>query len=190
MYYENKKQFYIKQYGPAIAIIAVSLVLIISGIYLSLNSNTLPKEQQVAEGKNNPPIVNETVETDANKPVSFAESGKVKNINGLAVVVETEAGTIEINLIGIEQNKKYPNLSTKIEEELKGKDIKIGYDNEKLENNKIYGYIYLNDKLYNATLLENGYAELRTERTNINKLDQLAAAQMKARKNCAGIWAY
>lgn len=190
MYYENKKQFYIKQYGPAIAIIAVSLVLIMSGIYLSLNSNTAPKEQQIAEENINPPVVDETLETNSSTPISFEESGKVKSINGIAVVIETATGTMEINLIGIDQHRLYPNLSTKISEDLKDKDVKIGYDLEKIENNKIYGYIYLNDKLYNATLLENGLAELRAERTNINKLDELAAAQMKARKNCSGIWAY
>lgn len=192
MYYENKKQFYIKQYGPAAIIIVVSLVLILSGIYLSLNSNNTPKEEVASIDKPSTTTTTpaKTTETNASVVTDFAEQGKVTGINNLAVVVKTDTQTLEINLIGVKENIHYSELNKRLEEGLVGKDVKISYDTEKLVNDKIYGYVYLNNVLYNATILENGYAELRTERVNINKLDLLVAAQMKARKNCSGIWAY
>lgn len=188
MYYENKKVFYIKQYGPAALIIVISLVLIFSGIYLSLNGNTIPKEEVAVVVPKPNPVITKPVEHNASQITDFAETGKVTEINNLAVVIKAKSGTLEINLIGVQENKKYPGLSSKFKEELVGKDVKIAYDTEKVINNKIYGYIYLNDVLYNVQVLENGYAELKTERINVNKLDLLVAAQIKARKNYSGIW--
>ena len=51
MYYDNKSTFYIKQYGPAAFTIALSLVLVVGGlyIYLSSNKNNNPQDTLVAK---------------------------------------------------------------------------------------------------------------------------------------------
>jgi len=187
MYYENKKVFYLKQYGPAAIIIVVSIVLILSGIYLSLNSNGKPTEEVA---KRNEVVATKPVETNASAITDFAEKGRVTGINNLAVVVKTNSSTLEINLIGVKENVYYAELNKRLEEDLVGKEVKIEYDKEKIINNKIYGYLYLNNSLYNAVVLEKGYAELKAERVNVNKLDLLVKAQITARKNCSGLWAY
>ena len=88
------------------------------------------------------------------------------------------------------QNDKNTELPKTIANDLKGKTVTVDYDNVKTENGKVYGYIYVDGTLYNETLLAKGLAELRPERQNIDKLDLLVAAQIKARHNGLGIWKY
>lgn len=186
MYYENKRQFYIKQYGPVTLVVIISVILIISGIYLTLNPNNQPKLEQA---KNNKPK-EEVIETSSFTFTKLAEKGTVTGVNGIAVVVKTDDGTEEINLIGVKENSKYTDLSNKIKLDLVGKQVTIDYDEEKTIGGKIYGYIYVDNTLYNETLIANGYCELKAERVNINKLDVLVQAQILARNKMLGIWEY
>ena len=56
------------------------------------------------------------------------------------------------------------------------------------EKGKTYGYLYVDNTFYNEILLQEGLANLRAERNNINKLDVLAKAQISARNQGLGIW--
>ena len=58
-----------------------------------------------------------------------------------------------------------------MEKDLLNKNVKIEFDNSKLDKNKAYAYIYLSDELYNTQLLKEGCATLRVERKNIDKLE-------------------
>ena len=182
MYYNNKTQFYITQYGPAALVIVISVVLIITGIYLTLNSTSVP----VAEVPTKPS--EEVVETDAYEYTKLAEKGKVTGTNNLAVIVETENGKQEVNLIGVKLNSNYPKLAEKIKNDLVGKKVTVDYDVQKSINGKVYGYVYVDGALYNEKLIAEGYCELKAERTNVNKLDVLVQAQIAARNNTLGIW--
>ena len=51
MYYDNKSTFYIKQYGPAVFTIVVSLVLVLGGLYIYLSSNIY--ESHIPRRRNN-----------------------------------------------------------------------------------------------------------------------------------------
>ena len=53
MYYNNKSTFYIKQYGPAVFTIVISLVLVLGGLYIYLSSNRNNKPQDTLVAKNN-----------------------------------------------------------------------------------------------------------------------------------------
>lgn len=53
MYYDNKSTFYIKQYGPAVFTIVISLVLVLGGLYIYLSSNRNNKPQDTLVAKNN-----------------------------------------------------------------------------------------------------------------------------------------
>ena len=68
------------------------------------------------------------------------------------------------------------------------KKIKIEFDNSKLDKNQAYAYVYINDELYNTKLLKNGYAILRVERKNVDKLDLLLQAETEARRLAVGVW--
>lgn len=184
MYYENKRQFYIKQYGPAVLIVLISIILVISGIYLTLNSN---KINNVVVAKNDD---EKTVEVNSYTYTNLSENGTVIDIKDVTVIVKTKECTEEINLIGVRKNIKYPDLTNKMKIDLVGKEVTIDYDTQKLIDGKIYGYIFLDNKLYNETLIANGYCELKAERINVNKLDILVQAQILARNKMLGIWEY
>lgn len=171
MYYENKRTFYIKQYGPAVAMIMLSVVVIVVGLVIGLGGST-PKE-------NNAYVYSKQ-----------AITGTVKSVKGLTITLVSEGEEYFINMIGIEENKNNKDLSKTISNDLIGKTIIVDFDTVKSEKGKTYGYIYLDNTFYNEKLLENGLAELRAERNNINKLDVLLEAQIKARHEGKGIWSY
>ena len=175
MYYEDKKTFYIKQYGPAIAVIMISVAMIVTGLIIGFGPDRIAKAP---------------VENNSYTYSKDAITGTVKAVNGLEIVVVADGEEYLVNMIGIEENKKNINLSKTIEKDLIGKTVVVDFDTVKSENGKTYGYIYLNNTFYNETLLARGLAELRAERNNINKLDILVSAQINARHEGLGIWSY
>lgn len=202
MYYENKRSFYIKQYGPVVIVSVIALILIVVGVFVGVDSmngeNVVaekPKQQEQVKAVKS---VEETKETKNEEPVvidtnsyTYTESsieGKVAKVNGLTITVESNNKSYDINLIGIMENDKNNDLSATINKDLVGKTVTIDYDNVKTEDGKVYGYIYVDNTLYNKTLLQKGLAELRPERQNIDKLDILLAAQIEARHQGLGIW--
>lgn len=181
MYYENKRSFYIKQYGPTALIILASLILIVTGVivgFKAMNNNSVAKQP------------NNIIDSNAYTYTEQAITGTVTKVNGLTVTVNSDNKTYDINLIGIMQNDKHTELPKTIANDLKGKTVTVDYDNVKTEDGKVYGYIFIEGTLYNETLLAKGLAELRPERQNIDKLNILVAAQIKARHDGLGIWTY
>ena len=190
MYYENKRSFYIKQYGPVTLVIIAALALVVTGVFIgfrSMNESNVVAEQPQEIVQQQPEQI---VDTNSYTYTAEAITGNVTSVNGLTVTVNSNNNTYDINLIGIMQNDKNTELSKTIANDLKGKTVTVDYDNVKTEDGKVYGYIYVDGTLYNETLLAKGLAELRAERQNIDKLDVLLAAQIKARHEGLGIWQY
>lgn len=180
MYYENKRTFYLKQYGPAVILLFVALILIGTGIYIAVKPDS---NDEVANNNNN--------NTSNNYVLSDqAYEGKVVSTNGLSIKVEANGTTNEVYLIGIKQNKYNKDLGNQIAQDLVGKEVTVDFDSVKVEKGKTYAYIYVDGSLYNEDLLAQGVAELRPERQNINKLDILLAAELQAQHNSIGIWSY
>lgn len=182
MYYENKRTFYLKQYGPAVILLFVALILIGTGIYIAVK----PDSNEVANNNNNNTsnVVNNYILSDQ------AYEGKVVSTNGLSIKVEANGTTNEVYLIGIKENKYNKDLKNQISKDLVGKTVTVDFDSVKVEKGKTYAYIYVDESLYNENLLAQGVAELRPERQNINKLDVLLAAELQAQHNGIGIWSY
>lgn len=189
MYYENKRSFYIKQYGPVALVVVIALALIVTGTVIGLKS--MNNSNQVAEApKEDAPVASNDVVVEQNSFSQDAITGTVTKVSGTTVTVKENNSTYDVNLIGIATSDKNTTLPETIAKDLKGRTITVDFDNVKTEDGKIYGYVYLDGALYNAKLLANGEAELRTERQNINKLNVLVAAQIQARHNGLGIWKY
>lgn len=192
MYYESKSKFYIKQYGPAAIIITVSLLLISIGIFLGLKTvDSKDKAKVDTQVVIKPETTESSLPTELNSlsPFTRSKEYKVTSVSeNTTVIIEVSGKKYEINLIGVKPKKNSSTLQTKMIEDLKDKKITLEFDNVKEENNKIYGYIYLDNKFYNEQILFDGVGELKAERKNINKLDVLLAAEMVARRESKGIW--
>jgi hypothetical protein len=214
MYYDNKSAFYMKQYGPAIIVTVLSVALIGSGIYIYLKSDNINKSQthqeQVAsvasENKTeNKPVAEESNNLKVEKTVSTTKtvSDELNSLNILQkssiykVETITDAGSLiigngstkeEIYLIGVDFNNCNKDIIQKMRNDLSSKDVQIAFDAQKIENSKMYGYVYVDNTIYNEDLLKSGYAKLRVERNNINLLDKLLKAQLEAKNTSLGIW--
>lgn len=192
MYYENKRSFYIRQYGPPVIAIMISVVLIAGGLFIASRSleNDLNKEQ-IANLSKESVDISSSMPKELEKLKAFTKSKEYK-VTAISedggVVLETGKNEYyKINLIGIESSSN-KLLKEQMEADLLNKNIKIEFDNSKLDKNKAYAYIYLSDELYNTQILKNGYATLRVERKNVDKLDILLEAENEARRASVGIW--
>ena len=217
MYYDNKSSFYIRQYGPAVLILILSFLLIGSGIYIyiSSNKNTPNKEIIVAsdslkdENKTETSNVETpTAETDKKeevkedtslipadyenlKPLEKTENVKVTSVldSGKIKVTTSSSKVMEITLIGIDFSNAQTDIISKMKSDLEGKEIKLAFDNTKVDNLSIFAYIYIKDTLYNAKMLEKGYASLKEEKNNNTSLyTTLKQSQTYAKQTLAGIW--
>jgi len=191
MYYENKRSFYIRQYGPPVLAIVISMILIVGGLYIATITleNDLNKEQIANLSNDSSVDISNTMPNKLAKLNAFTKSEEYK-VHAISkdggIVIETSKNEYyKINLIGIENSK---SLKGKMEEDLKNKKISIEFDNSKLEKNKAYAYVYINNSLYNKELLKSGYATLRVERNNVDKLDILLQAETQARDAKIGVW--
>ncbi len=217
MYYDNKSSFYIRQYGPAILVLLLSFALIGSGIYIYISSNkntpnkevilasdNLKDEQQIENVENNtnnevevevkdePQKDNSIIPADYEnlKLLEKTDSVKVQAIldNGNIKVITSNSKEINVTLIGINFSNTIPDIISKMKSDLEGKNIKLAFDNVKVDNLTVFAYIYINDKLYNETILENGYAALKEEKTNTSLYNNLKQSQAYAKQTLAGIW--
>lgn len=252
MYYDNKSTFYIKQYGPAVCVIVISLVLVLSGLYIYLSSNKSNKPQDTLVAKNNTEqqvladenlnnknitqtnnlqdvkedvtskedtssnenkletkedtevVTNNTTATDLNQvKISTVLTAEIKKINKLEklndvtvlginddmdLVITISDQNYKVDLIGIDYKKSPSNIKNTINTDLSNKKVTLVFDNVKIQDSKLYAYVYINDNLYNENLLKNGLATLKVEKANTSLLTDLVSAQKYAKENKVGIW--
>ncbi len=195
MYYENKRSFYIRQYGPPVIAILISIVLIAGGLFVATKSleNDLNKEQIASLVKEDSSVDISSVMPKSLESLSAFTKSKEYKVQAISddggIVIETsENEYYKLNLIGVENSAKDNSLKEKMEKDLVNKKIVIEFDNSKLDKNKAYAYVYLNNELYNKDILKNGYATLRIERKNVDKLDILLQAEKEARNTKVGVW--
>lgn len=203
MYYNNKTTFYVRQYGPMILIVLLSVLFIGSGVLIYLNNSALnkaPEENIVAS--NNLEEVTTTVEQSvkADKSLLPAElesldvlekSSKVELIEVNAskqLVLSAKSKKFAVELIGVDFSNTSKEVMNEIYQELLSADLEIAFDKVKNDKKIAYTYIYKDGTLYNEKLLEEGKAILKNEKENISLIDTLKAAQAYAKQTRAGIW--
>ena len=72
---------------------------------------------------------------------------------------------------------------------LEGKTVGIEFDvQERDQYGRLLGYVYINGKMFNKTLLEEGYAKLATYPPNTKYVDEFTKLQTKAREQQKGFW--
>ncbi|WP_203363829.1 thermonuclease family protein [Bacillus sp. REN10] len=82
-----------------------------------------------------------------------------------------------------------PEASKFTKDSLLNKNIKLELGVQTRDKyGRILAYVYLNDKMFNQTLLEKGLARLAVYPPNTQYLDQLKKAEDTAKKKKLGIW--
>lgn len=220
MYYDNKSTFYIKQYGPKILVIMISILLVISSVYIflaSTSNNKLPQNIvadenindaviEIADNSTLKEVIEETdnLKNEENVEISTTISKRLAQLEPLVksdvalvkkvtdnntVIINIDDKNLEINLIGVDFSRSNSELNSILKNDLEGKEVRIAFDKTKVKDMKLYGYIYLEETFYNASIIEKGQAIVKVESTNTSLLDSLISAQTKAKLNKAGIWA-
>lgn len=116
MYYDNKSTFYIKQYGPAAFTIALSLVLVVGGlyIYLSSNKNNNPQDTLVAK--------NDTQSEQQVEQSNSLQDVKEDNVSNSTPNVVEEKKDVNIN---INQNVSNTTNASEVKSSVNINDVKI-----------------------------------------------------------------
>ncbi|MDO4282800.1 MAG: hypothetical protein Q4D02_04110 [Clostridia bacterium] len=205
MYYDNKSSFYIRQYGPKVLVIVLIVLIASTGLYIYMASRKTPTvdvtqqtiAQQGSTTSQEEQKVDENVaslELPANleklKPLETA-TVKIASIenNGEIVVISGET-RFKAKLIGLDFNTVEPDTIYQMGQDIANRQVEIAFDNIKCTNDTANIYIYLNDELYNAKLLEQGKLKLNSNDINKLLLKELTESQAYAKQTRAGIWEY
>lgn len=206
MYYDNKSSFYIRQYGPKVLCIVLVLVIAGTGLYIymsnrlntptvdvtkqtiaSQGSSTSQEEQKVDENVASLELPNKL---ESLKPLEkrTVKISSVEN-NGELIVIDGDT-RFTANLIGLDFNTVEPDTIYQMGQDIANRQVQIAFDNTKCTGDKANIYVYLNDELYNAKLLEQGKIKLKTNDINKLLLKDLTESQAYAKQTRAGVWEY
>lgn len=206
MYYDNKSSFYIRQYGPKVLCIVLVLVIAGTGLYIymsnrtktptvdvtkqtiaSQGSSTSQEEQKVDENVASLELPNKL---ESLKPLE-KRTVKVSSVenNGELIIIDGDT-RFTANLIGLDFNTVEPDTIYQMGQDIANRQVQIAFDNTKCTGDKANVYIYLNDELYNAKLLEQGKIKLKANDINKLLLKDLTESQAYAKQTRAGVWEY
>lgn len=173
MYYDNKSTFYIKQYGPAVFTIVISLVLVLGGLYIYLSSNRNNKPQDTLVAKNSTQDVqlveqnNNIEQTNSLQEVELNEEEEVKQEETKQAETNNESNANEANIININDIDITKVLSSELRalnKLEKSKEVTVlGID----DNKNII--LNISDKNYKASLIGVDYKKSKSDiRDKIN----------------------
>lgn len=207
MYYDSKSSFYVKQYGPKVFIIVFSLLLVSAGLYIYMRNNkTTPnidvaiqqEKTQKSEPVSSPEEKKEDTTTSTILPENLnnlkaleRKTVKIASIeaNGNVIVIDGET-KFEATLIGLDFDTVQPDTIYTMGQDIQGRQVEISFDNTKNDDKVAYIYIYKENELYNAKLLENGKLKLKVNDAHTLLLNDLTESQAFAKQTRAGVWEY
>ena len=122
-------------------------------------------------------------------------------VDGDTIVVDMDGVKEKIRLIGIDtpesvhpdpdRNVEYGEIASGFtEDQLEGKAVALEFDvQERDKYGRVLAYVYLDGKMFNETLLEQGHAMVSTYPPNIKYVDRFTELQTQAREAKLGLWA-
>ena len=76
-----------------------------------------------------------------------------------------------------------------MEKDLLNQNVKLAFDNERIIEDKIFAYVYVNNStLYNEKIIESGLAKINKQAKNLTYQNDLIQAQAYAKQLAKGIW--
>ncbi|MGV2929292.1 thermonuclease family protein [Macrococcus capreoli] len=177
-------------------LLCIPIILVIIGIiYVNVDdtnySNILDKtvnslEKKTSSTKEYVPFQRKKIEIYVNRVVdgdTFISNHRTYRLI-LVDTPETKHPRMGVQPYGIE-------ASNYTKKKLEHRKINIEYDIQKTDR---YGrdlvYVWSDNKLYNADLVENGYARVLTVAPNTRYLDKLKILEIQARRENKGLWKY
>lgn len=144
--------------------------------------------------------------TDSPAAVSLDEqSGEdtylvTRVVDGDTIIVDIDGVEERVRFIGIDtpesvhpdadRNVEYGKVASEFTRgQLEGKTVTLEYDvQERDQYGRILAYVYLDGKMFNKTLLEEGHAKVATYPPNVKYVDDFTALQEEARNEKKGVW--
>lgn len=145
----------------------------------------------------NLPLDKTTVEAAAPKNTIATKVTKVVDGDTIEVDLKGKKETVRMILIDTPETKHPskciqlygPEASKYTTDTLLNKNIKLELGiQERDKYGRILAYIYINDKMFNKTLLEKGLARVAVYPPNTQYLDELKKVEANAKKKKIGIW--
>lgn len=121
-------------------------------------------------------------------------------VDGDTIVVDFNGKEERVRLIGVDtpesvhpdatKNVEYGKVASEFtKSKLEGKEVKLEIDiQERDRYGRLLAYVYLDGKMFNKTLLEEGYAQIATYPPNVKYVDVFTELEKIARDNDKGLW--
>jgi micrococcal nuclease len=137
-----------------------------------------------------------------NKPAAAAGRERVKVeriVDGDTLEVTMKGKKEKVRLIGVDTPEtKKPNTpvmfygkeaSAFTKKRLESKTVELEFDVEKMDRyDRLLAYVWIEDELFNRTLVQEGYARIATFPPNVKYVDAFKQDQETARNKKKGLW--
>lgn len=175
--------------------IAATALLALTLISINFNDSDDRSIQTAGSVAETPPAINLDQQSENAYLV-------VKVVDGDTIIVDIDGAEERVRLIGVDtpesvhpdadRNVPYGAIASDFtKEQLQGKRVTLEYDVQGRDRyGRILAYVYLDGKMFNKTLLEEGHAKVATYPPNVKYVDDFTAIQEQAIENKKGVWSY
>lgn len=206
----------IKKLKTKISLIAIAIIItliVLFSEHLSTNNPNFVNNLKILGTKLVSTVSNELDPSITNSVSNFMNiaSNEAPNISedlykvtrvvdGDTIIIDYNGTEERIRMIGIDTPESvHPNAEKNTEfgevasnftkENLENKYVKLEFDvQERDKYGRLLAYVYLDDVMYNKTLLAEGYAKLATYPPNVKYVDDFKQIQEEAQNNKKGLW--
>lgn len=138
--------------------------------------------------------------TANNTNISEASYKVTRVVDGDTIIIDYNGKEERVRLIGVDTPESvHPNAEKNTEfgktasnftkQYLENKYVKIELDvQERDKYGRLLAYVYLDDIMYNKTLLQKGYAKIATYPPNVKYVNDFTEIQKEAQNNKKGLW--
>lgn len=135
-----------------------------------------------------------------NQTEHFGAYEVLRVVDGDTIIVDIDGSETTVRMIGIDAPESvHPDASRNSEsgkiaseftaELLTGKQVYLEYDRERTDSyGRTLAYVWLDHKMVEETLLENGMAEVLTIQPNTRYAAQFVRIEQQAKEGDIGIW--
>lgn len=124
----------------------------------------------------------------------------IRVVDGDTIVISYQGKEEKVRLIGVDtpesvhsdasKNTPYGKIASDYTKaQLTGKTIQLEFDvQERDKYGRLLAYVYVDGKMYNKTLLEEGHAKVATFPPNVKYVDEFQRLEQQAQKKQVGMW--